>query len=78
VQYLFGGTQSRLADGLEEIDEVIAPIQKMIMKVQEQLGSFLDWSSGPVSLCASGQLCADFDIGRSGSRERTHHPSSNW
>ena len=34
VQHLLGRTQSCLADGLQKVDEMVTPIQKMIMKVQ--------------------------------------------
>ena len=54
VQHLLGGTQPVLADGLQQVNEVIAPIQKMIMKIEQQASSLVNGPSGPFRLCSVG------------------------
>ena len=63
VEHLQHGTQSVLAGGLQQINEVVALIQEVIMKMEQHLGSLLDWPGGPFLLCSVSYLCADLDIG---------------
>jgi hypothetical protein len=73
VQYLIGCTQPVLAVRLQNVKEVVPLIQKMIMKIEQQAGPFLDAASSPFSLCSVGQLSADLDISRSRGRELAYH-----
>jgi hypothetical protein len=63
VEHLQDGTQSVLAGGLQQINEVVALIQEVIMKMEQHLGSLLDWPGGPILLCPVSYLCADLDVG---------------
>jgi hypothetical protein len=73
MEHLIDGAQPVLADRLQQVKKIVAVIQELIMKIEQQPSPLRNGSSSPLSLCSVGQLSADLDIGRSGGRELAYH-----
>ena len=73
MEHLVCGTQPVLAVRLQQVNEVVALIQQMIMKVEQQSSPLSNWSSGPSSLGSVRELGAHFDIRGCGGRQLAHH-----